>query len=233
MFQTSNFSNQSLKTQNESSNVCLNNESWGFAVTAITSTFIIIGNILVIAVLIRFPSRRFRALNWLICQLAVADLLVGIIVMWIGTFGTLLMETVTLMNSLLTYGLLASFTSTSTLGVLFIAVDRYFYVLKHTDYRKIVTRRRIGAAIGAAIVVPFTVFVVAPALGWNCIKQCDCSLYNDDATQNYCFGEHCSQMMTPFTTENVLIGGTCLLLLLIVSISVYFHIFLRVSFTDC
>ena len=128
--------------EGDSSNVCLNNESWGFIVTALTSTFIIAGNVLVIAVIIRFPSRRFRALHWLICQLAVADLCVGIVVLWIGTLGTLLMETVKLMDSLITYGLLASFTSTSTLGVLFIAVDRYFFVLRHSEYRKIITRRR-------------------------------------------------------------------------------------------
>ena len=122
--------------------ICLNNESWGFIVTALTSFFIITGNLLIITVLIRFPSRRFRALNWLICQLAVADTSVGIVVFWIGTVSTLVMKSVTLMDSLITYGLLAAFTSTSVLGVFLVALDRYFYVIRHSEYKQIVTKNR-------------------------------------------------------------------------------------------
>lgn len=122
--------------------ICLNNESWGFVVTALTSFFIITGNLLIITVLIRFPSRRFRALNWLICQLAVADTSVGVVVFWIGTLSTLVMQSVTLMDSLITYGLLASFTSTSVLGVFLVALDRYFYVIRHSEYKQLVTKNR-------------------------------------------------------------------------------------------
>jgi len=72
--------------------------------------------------------------------------------------------------------------------------------------------------------------VVAPAFGWNCIAACDCSLYNADPTQDFCVGDHCSQMMTPFTTELILVGGVCLLVLLVLSVLVYFHIFVKVRY---
>nr|XP_002126136.2 cannabinoid receptor 1 isoform X1 [Ciona intestinalis] len=213
-----------------STNVCVNTESWGKAITAIAGTLIVLGNFLVVVVLMRLPARRFRPLHWFIVQLAVADFFVGLIVLWIGTFSSLFLDTVSLMSGIATYGVLAAATSTSTLGVLFIAVDRHFYILRHRRYKQIMTRLRVGTAIVVACVVPATFFVVVPAFGWNCIQSCDCRLYNIDQNRRYCFGSHCSQMMTPFRGETVLGGGICLLLLLVVSVSVYVKIFVQVRF---
>ena len=89
---------------------------------------------------------------------------------------------------------------------------------------------RLKVAMACAFFVPLVVFVIAPAFGWNCIEECDCTIYNEDPTKRYCKGLKCSQMMTPFTTAYVLVGGLCLLVLLILSIIIYFHIFIKVCF---
>ncbi|CAK8682629.1 unnamed protein product [Clavelina lepadiformis] len=210
--------------------ICLNYESWGRALTAIAGSMIIFGNLLVALVIFKYPARNFRPLNWFIVQLAIADFSVGVIVLWIGTFSALFLDAVSLMSSIMSYGVLASATSTSTLGVMFIALDRYFYILKHTSYRSIMTRRKVAIAIAVACVVPLIVFIVGPAIGWNCIESCDCSVYNRDPSMRYCFGEYCSQMMTPFRSETVLIGGISLALLLVISIFIYLQIFCKIRF---
>ena len=207
---------------------CLNQESWGRAITAVAASIILTGNVLVVLVLIKFPSSRFRPLHWFIVQLAVADFGVGLVLLFIGTFSRVMFETLSLMSSLFIYGALASTTSTSTLGVTFIALDRYLYIVKHRRYKSLVTRKRVAGAITAAMLVPLAVFVLGPSLGWNCVSSCDCRLYNANPTGQFCFGSHCSQMMTPFRSETVLIGGTSLASLLIASLALYAKIFQKV-----
>ena len=218
------------ETQNwtAQSSVCLNSESWGWVVTSITSLLIMVGNSLVIIVLLKKASQYFRATHWFLLLLASADISVGFTVLWTGTLSPLLFNTITLMSGMVTYGALASATSTSTLGVLFIAIERYVYILHNNNYKKIVNKTTVGWAILGAVIVPLAVFVVAPGAGWNCIRSCYCEIYDVNPESKYCFGRRCSQMMTPFRVETLFIGGLSLLFVLIVAIAMYLRIYLKV-----
>lgn len=229
--------NASLSTSLNDSNItdgsnelCINHEAWGTAIVLVESTFIIIGNLFVLIILCIYPPRKFRPLNYFIVQLAIADLLVGVIVLWIGFLSAKVYSRVNLISGIIVYGILASTSSASTLSVLYIAVDRYIYILKHNNYRKIMTRSVVISLIAIAWLLPIGVFIVAPALGWSCIEECDCSLYNSDQNAEYCHGDTCSQMMTPFKSETVFIGGLCLLLLLIASVIIYVMLLRKVCY---
>lgn len=207
---------------------CINYESWGTPIVIAESCSIIIGNLFVLIVLTKYSRRRFQPLNYFIMQLALADLCVGGIIFWIGFLSSKAFEYVTFLHGILNYGILATASSVSTLTVLFIAIDRYIYILKHHQYKSIITKPVTCAMITASWVLPTCVFIVAPASGWSCASVCNCSIYNENPDLEYCVGEECSQMMTPFKKETLIIGGVCLLLSLLLSAMVYVLVIFQV-----
>lgn len=209
---------------------CKNGEAWGISIVIIEVLLIVVGNVTVLAVVIKYPATKFRPLNWFILNLAVADLCIGIITLWIGFLSAKVYSEVGLNSGIIVYGILACCTSTSTLGVFFIAFDRYTYILMHNNYKNIMSRRKVMVALVFAWIAPVVLYIIAPLCGWNCIDACNCSIFNMDEQLVYCFGSKCSQMMTPFHGLTILIGGICLLVLLIASCSIYSAILIKVSF---
>lgn len=209
-------------------NLCQNHEAWGTAIVILESTLIIIGNLFVLLVFLKYPSKRFKPLNYFITQLALADLCIGVIVLWIGFLSAKIYSYVSLISGIFVYGLLATATSASTLSVLFIAIDRYIYILMHQKYKKIMKRSAVFTFMVLSWLLPSIVFIIAPISGWNCVESCDCSIYNRDENTDYCIGASCSQMMTPFRSETLFIGGICLLALLFASVMLYMMLLLKV-----
>ncbi|XP_039266203.1 adenosine receptor A1-like isoform X2 [Styela clava] len=214
-----NFSQNS--SNSSETDLCINHESWGTPIVLVESSFIIFGNLFVLLVLSKYPSKKFKPLNCFIVQLALADLCVGGIILWIGFLSAKVYSYVSLTSGIVVYGILATATSVSTLSILCIAIDRYIYILRHQRYKKIMTKTLVSVMIIVSWLLPTSVFILAPLGGWSCIKKCDCGIYNGNVNQEYCLGDECSQMMTPFKAETLLVGGICLLVLLLASVIIY------------
>ncbi|KAH7701477.1 Protein OCTR-1 a, partial [Aphelenchoides avenae] len=141
---------------------------------------IVFGNLMVIVVLSSDQKLRLQRHNWLIVSLAVADLLVGLLVMpltmtyeIIGAWalGNILCELWLAMDVL--------FVTASILHICVISLDRYWTVTRPLTYPARRTALKIWLMIGAAWVFSLLISL-PPLLGWRPQrKPGECEVSND------------------------------------------------------
>lgn len=141
------------------------------ALTLVVMLVIVLGNLMVVLT-VKFDSKlRAQRQNWLIVSLAVADLLVGSLVMPL----TLLYETigVWVLGSVLCELWLALdvlFVTASILHICIISLDRYWSVTQPLTYPVKRTPKRICVMIGVAWMVSFLI-CFPPLLGWRPLRH--------------------------------------------------------------
>uniref|UniRef100_A0A8R1I0A4 G_PROTEIN_RECEP_F1_2 domain-containing protein n=1 Tax=Caenorhabditis japonica TaxID=281687 RepID=A0A8R1I0A4_CAEJA len=161
---------------------CLN---LGEAVLTISSMLtvmliIIFGNLLVVVTVYRDRKLRMQRQNWLIVSLAVADMLVGLLVMpltliyeivgeW--TMGTILCEIWLALDVL--------FVTASILHICAISLDRYFSVTHPLTYPATRTPVRMFIYIGVSWIVSLLI-CLPPIFGWRPERTTgECSVSTD------------------------------------------------------
>ncbi|XP_048353841.1 adenosine receptor A3 [Sphaerodactylus townsendi] len=123
-----------------------------------------LGNVLVIWVVRLIPANQ-NTTFYFIVSLALADIAVGILVVPLAIVVSLGLK-MHFYACLLICTLLMVFSHASIMSLMAIAVDRYLRVKVPTQYRIIVTRRRIWVALGTCWFMSFLVGLV-PLFGWN------------------------------------------------------------------
>lgn len=141
------------------------------AFTLVIMLVIVLGNLMVVLTVKCDSKLRVQRQNWLIVSLAVADLLVGLLVMPL----TLLYETigVWVLGSVLCELWLALdvlFVTASILHICIISLDRYWSVTQPLTYPSRRTPRRISIMIGVAWMVSFLI-CFPPLLGWRPLRR--------------------------------------------------------------
>lgn len=137
------------------------------AFTLVVMMVIVLGNLMVVLT-VKFDTKlRSQRQNWLIVSLAVADLLVGLLIMPL----TLLYEIigVWVLGSVLCELWLALdvlFVTASILHICIISLDRYWSVTQPLTYPIKRTPSRISVMIGVAWLVSFLI-CFPPLLGWR------------------------------------------------------------------
>ncbi|XP_078255928.1 cannabinoid receptor 1 [Rhinoraja longicauda] len=182
-------------------------QQMAIAVLALTlGTFTVLENVLILLVIIRSRSLRYKPSYHFIGSLAVADLLGSVIFVYsfvdFHVFKTKDSPSVFLFKL---GGVTASFTA--SVGSLFLtAIDRYISIHKPLAYKRIVTRPK--AVVAFTVMWTISVIIaVLPLLGWNCKK----------------LNTVCSDIF-PHIDENYLmfwIGVTSILLIFIIYAYVY------------
>uniref|UniRef100_A0AC35TLV7 G_PROTEIN_RECEP_F1_2 domain-containing protein n=1 Tax=Rhabditophanes sp. KR3021 TaxID=114890 RepID=A0AC35TLV7_9BILA len=128
---------------------------------------IVLGNTLVVLTVYNDHKLRTQRQNWLIVSLAIADLLVGLIVMPLTTayeiigawrFGEILCEIWLALDVL--------FVTASILHICIISLDRYWSVTQPLEYPSKRTPFRMSMMIGIAWIVSFLI-CIPPLFGWR------------------------------------------------------------------
>ncbi|XP_035236480.1 adenosine receptor A1b [Anguilla anguilla] len=128
----------------------------------------VLGNVMVVwAVKI---NRSLRDTTFcFIVSLALADIAVGALVIPLAITISIGLQT-HFYSCLLVACTVLVLTQSSILALLAIAIDRYLRVKIPTSYKRVVTRRRAGAAVVACWTVAFVVGLT-PMLGWNNLRR--------------------------------------------------------------
>ncbi|XP_077191010.1 adenosine receptor A3 [Paroedura picta] len=134
------------------------------AIEALTAVLATLGNALVIWVVKLIPANQ-NTTFYFIVSLALADIAVGILVIPLAIVVSLGI-TMHFYACLLVCSLLMVFSHASILSLMAIAIDRYLRVKLPTQYRTIVTRRRIWMALGICWFISLLVGLM-PMFGWN------------------------------------------------------------------
>ncbi|XP_054836408.1 adenosine receptor A3-like [Eublepharis macularius] len=134
------------------------------AIEALIAVSAILGNALVIWV-VKLISANQNTTFYFIVSLALADIAVGILVipLAITVSSGIMMH---FYACLFVCSLLMVFSHASIMSLMAIAVDRYLRVKFPTQYKIIVTRRRIWMALGTCWFISLLVGLV-PMFGWN------------------------------------------------------------------
>ncbi|XP_062896436.1 cannabinoid receptor 1 isoform X2 [Mobula hypostoma] len=145
-------------------------QQMAIAVLALTlGTFTVLENVLILFVIIRSRTLRYKPSYHFIGSLAVADLLGSVIFVYsfvdFHVFQTKDSPSVFLFKL---GGVTASFTA--SVGSLFLtAIDRYISIHKPLAYKRIVTRPKAVVAFTVMWTISI-IIAVLPLLGWNCKK---------------------------------------------------------------
>uniref|UniRef100_A0A914C292 G-protein coupled receptors family 1 profile domain-containing protein n=1 Tax=Acrobeloides nanus TaxID=290746 RepID=A0A914C292_9BILA len=141
---------------------------------------IVMGNFLVVLTVHNDNKLRNQRQNWLIVSLAVADMLVGLLVMpltmayeiiGVWVLGTILCE--------LWLALDVLFVTASILHICIISLDRYWSVTRPLTYPNMRTPTRMLVMIGVAWVVSLSI-CMPPLLGWRAQRAPgECTVSND------------------------------------------------------
>nr|XP_056700823.1 adenosine receptor A3-like [Euleptes europaea] len=134
------------------------------SIEALIAVIATLGNALVIWVVRLIPANQ-NTTFYFIMSLALADIAVGILVIPLAIVVSLGI-TMHFYACLLVCSLLMVFSHASIMSLMAIAIDRYLRVKFPTQYRIIVTRRRIWMALGTCWLISFLVGLV-PMFGWN------------------------------------------------------------------
>ncbi|XP_015268859.1 PREDICTED: adenosine receptor A3 [Gekko japonicus] len=134
------------------------------AIEALIAVMATLGNALVIWVVRLIPASQ-NTTFYFITSLALADIAVGILVIPLAIVVSVGI-TMHFYACLLVCSLLMVFSHASILSLMAIAIDRYLRVKFPTQYRIIVTRRRIWIALGTCWFISLLVGLM-PMFGWN------------------------------------------------------------------
>uniref|UniRef100_F6UZH2 G-protein coupled receptors family 1 profile domain-containing protein n=1 Tax=Ciona intestinalis TaxID=7719 RepID=F6UZH2_CIOIN len=134
-------------------------------ITIIVGVVIVLVNFLVLLVSFKYPSKRFVALNWLICHLAFADLFIGVTIFYWYGIAEVLNVPVSSTEKVGFCGLSGVCIQASIQGLMMIALDRYLLILKQVKYSSYITKQRIFIIIPLMWIIPSVLQIVIPLSG--------------------------------------------------------------------
>ncbi|CAK8689152.1 unnamed protein product [Clavelina lepadiformis] len=165
-----------------------------------------------------------------ICNLAVADMLAGFLLLWIFCLQEVVLPFRTPISELLQKSVWIVTVWSSMLSQVMIAVDRYFHICSVITTENIKRRKRLlkwGIAI--TWLMPILMFVVPVVTKWNCLIDCFCQKPVNSTSDVYYMickplGE-CSQFNPPFTKSSMFYLGFVLLLMPVIPCVLYAKIY--------
>ncbi|CAK8689151.1 unnamed protein product [Clavelina lepadiformis] len=165
------------------------------------------------------------------CNLAVADMLAGFLLLWIFCLQEVVLSSRTPISELLQKSVWIVTVWSSMLSQVMIAVDRYFYISSASKLTSDTTRRKrlMGWGIAITWLMPILMFVVPVVTKWNCLSDCDCKKLDNSTSDVYYMickplGE-CSQFNPTFTKSSMLYLGFVLLLMPVIPCVLYAKIY--------
>lgn len=195
-------------------------------ISGIISISIITGNLLVIMAILKGPSKFRRPMYWLIIHLSIADLLVGLMLLWNYTLASLLDIHNTMTSLLVLFGIWILSVCASLFGFLLLAADRYVQIFYKNFHRTYATKCTVGTAIFFSWLIPICMFFIPPiAFDWNCIGSCECK---NDSYMTCTPLTDCSQVLPPFKKVYTLYIGIYLCVLMPWPIIIYCLIYIKV-----
>ncbi|XP_039252307.2 lysophosphatidic acid receptor 3-like [Styela clava] len=194
-------------------------------VSGLVATATIVGNLLVILAILRGSSRFHRPMFWLIIHLSCADLIVGFMLLWNYCLASLMDIHNTITSLMFIFSLWVASESSSTLGFVLLAVDRYIQIFHKNFHRAYATRVTVGIAIFLAWAIPVSFFMIAPfAFDWSCKDTCICS---EEKYMKCLPRSDCSQIIPPFKKTYTLTVGIFLFICIPLPVTIYTMIFIR------
>jgi len=166
--------------------------------------------------------RAFRSPTfYLICSLAMADLLTGLTVItaFIAPMENLLWQRVALR------GVSVACFSTSVNNLLVIAGERYVKIQNDPSYQRIFSSQNTIIFISSAWIFGWGIFALVPLVGWHCPSEfCKCP----ENTACFCFHSDCSMSFAPFTKSYLITGiiyyYVCLIVMLVIYLALFLHV---------
>jgi len=219
------------KTLVGDSELCSTTREFNLLVNVIAAIFglsIMFGNTLVLIVLFKFPCKKFVPINWLLCHLALSDFIMGgTVFFW---YGIAEITQIPVKNEAKTiaYGAAITAIISSLAGLMMISFDRYLLLFYNTSYIKIISKKRLSSILAIMWIIPIVIFIIIPAVGWSCIKECDCRIHNIAPDEVYCFHDSCSQIFPPLTKLEMLVTSLLFMILFTITIILYVVMFYKV-----
>nr|CAB3265844.1 sphingosine 1-phosphate receptor 2-like [Phallusia mammillata] len=216
---------------------------------SMTGTGIGLTNLIVIAVILWGGRKLHKATFYCICNLAVADMMAGMLLLWIFGLQKVVLPFRTPEAELVQKSIWTTTVWSSIFSQLVIAVDRYCYVTKgargeggasrsrHCEKWGNKKRKRL-VKVGIALtwLVPIVTFVVPVAAGWNCLDACSCVAQSNSSSGVFFMVcspiEYCSQVNPPFSKGSMLYLGMTLIFIPIIPCVLYAKIYYYVSLSS-
>ncbi|KAK9394297.1 adenosine receptor A2a-like [Crotalus adamanteus] len=133
---------------------------------SLTALLSIVGNLFICTVILRNRKLRSTVTNYFLLSLAVADFLVGAVVIPCAQFTDVGLPRSRPQLCLLMLCLLLMFTQASIFGLLAIAVERYISILKPFQYQSLLSPRNSLLVISACWLLSILTSLV-PLMGWH------------------------------------------------------------------
>nr|XP_039250718.1 uncharacterized protein LOC120328331 [Styela clava] len=223
--------------------VCIQDEHMGiFEALAITfGVAIFITNFVVVAAIKRGGRKLHKATFYCICNLAVADMLAGLLLLWVFGLQRAVLPFRTAQSELVQKSVWTLTVWSSLMSQVVIAVDRYRQVTRGAKgdasyprgdrWGNKQRKRMIIAGIIITWLFPTVSYVIPVMTTWNCSGNCSCYFKNNNTDVIYmtCLPlTECSQVNPPFTKANMLFMSLVLLLLPFIPVILYIKIFIFV-----
>lgn len=202
---------------------------------------IFLTNLIVVAAIRRGGHKLHKATFYCICNLAIADMLAGLLLLWIFGLQREVLEFRTALSELVQKSVWTLTVWTSLLSQVIIAIDRYSHVTRgsrNATYpggcRKWGTKQRKRMVIFGILmtwIIPTVTFVIPVMTIWNCRKSCSCHVTPENVEVIYMICEpvsSCSQINPPFAKSSMLFLSLVLLLLPFLPVILYSKIFIFV-----
>lgn len=133
---------------------------------SLTALLAIAGNLFICTVILRNRKLRSTVTNYFLLSLAVADFLVGAVVIPCAQFTDIGLPQSRPQLCVLMLCLLLMFTQASIFGLLAIAVERYISILKPFQYQSLLSPRNSLLVIAASWLLSILTSLV-PLMGWH------------------------------------------------------------------
>lgn len=222
---------------------CTQDEHNGiFEVLAMTfGIAIFVTNFVVVAAIKKGGRKLHKATFYCICNLAVADMLAGLLLLWVFGLQRVALPFRTAQSELVQKSVWTLTVWSSLMSQVVIAVDRYSHVTRGAKGDASFPRgdrwgnkrrkRMIIAGIIITWLFPAVTYVIPVMTTWNCTGKCSCYFRgnNTDVIYMTCLPlSECSQVNPPFTKANMLFMSLVLLLLPFIPVILYIKIFIFV-----
>lgn len=194
-------------------------------VSGVVATATILANLLVILAILRGSAYFHRPIYWVIIHLSVADLIVGIMLLWNYCFASLLHISNTHRSLQIIFSIWISSEASSTLGFVLLAIDRYVQIFHKQFHRAYATRVTVGICIAFAWTFSICLFTIAPT--FNGLLCYDCRCPRNDYMRCQPF-DTCSQIVPPFQKRYTIAIATLLFLCIPIPVFIYSTIFFKV-----
>lgn len=212
-----------------------------FEAVAITfGVAIFLTNLIVVAAVKRGGRKLHKATFYCICNLAVADMLAGLLLLWVFGLQRIVLTSRTAQSDLVQKSLWTLTIWTSLMSQVVIAFDRYVTMGSTDDtllprwcimMQQRQKRRMVFTGIALTWIIPTVVYVIPVMTVWNCASSCECYTRDNSTDVIYmtCLPTHrCSQVNPPFAKSSMLLLSLVLLLLPFLPFFLYLRIFFLV-----